>query len=97
LAHGVFSPAIAMTQKNVEMVIGRLITDAGFRRLFERDPVAALESLLDAGLELNRVERQELLCLDAEAFEMLVPAVSARLQRAGFAPDPGEEEEGRSS
>ena len=85
-----------MTQKNVELVIGRLVTDADFRRLFERDPNAALELLRDGGIELNRVERQELLSLDTEAFEVLVTTVSPRLQRAGFKSDPAEDE-GRAS
>ena len=86
-----------MTQKNVEMVIGRLVTDADFRRRFERDPAAALDLLAGSGLELNRVERQELLALDPEAFEVLVPAVSPRLQRAGFSSDAADESEGRTS
>ncbi|HKF42606.1 MAG TPA: Os1348 family NHLP clan protein [Thermoanaerobaculia bacterium] len=85
-----------MTQKNVELVIGRLVTDEEFRRLFERDPAAALETLAVTGLELNRVERQELLSLDAEAFEVLAPTVSPRLQRVGFTRPP-EDENGRSS
>jgi len=86
-----------MTQKNVEMVIGRLVTDADFRRRFERDPADALDSLAESGVELNRVERRELLTLDPEAFEVLVPEVSRRLQRAGFGREAQDEENGRSS
>jgi hypothetical protein len=73
-----------MTQKNVELVIGRLVTDEEFRRGFRRDPQAALAALLDSGIELNRVERDALLSLDAEAFERLAPALSLRLQRAAL-------------
>lgn len=83
-----------MTQQNVELVIGRLVTDAEFRRRFERDPKAALDSLLDSGVSLNRVEVNELLTLDPEAFEVLAPAVGPRLQRAGFSPEPPEDEKG---
>ena len=86
-----------MTQKNVEMVIGRLVTDAEFRRRFVLDPGGALESLRDSGVELNRVEKEELVTLDPEAFEVLVPIVSPRLQRVGFSPEPSDEENGRSS
>ena len=86
-----------MTQKNVELVIGRLVTDAEFRRRFERNPADALESLADTGVDLNPVELQELLELDPAAFEEAVEAVSPRLQRVGFAPDPAAEEKGRSS
>jgi hypothetical protein len=83
-----------MTQKNVEMVIGRLVTDADFRRRFARDPEGALASLKESGVELNRVETEELLAIDPRKFEVLDPVVSSRLQRAGFAPDPRHTEKG---
>ena len=82
-----------MTQKNAEMVIGRLVTDAEFRRRFRHDPGAALDELAALGVELNPVERRELATLDARPFELVASDLSARLQRAGFSahgPDAGE-------
>ena len=73
-----------MTQKNAEMVIGRLVTDAEFRRRFRSDPGAVLEELAALGVELNPVERRELAALDVRPFEHAASDLSARLQRAGF-------------
>jgi hypothetical protein len=96
MAHAViYRPG--MTQKNVEIVIGRLVTDSDFRRRLERDPAAVLAELRTSGVELNRVETEELLSLDTQKFEALEPAVGARFQRAGFSPDPDDEENWRSS
>ncbi len=73
-----------MTQKHVELVIGRLVTDEDFRKGFQRNPAAALEALAASGIELNRVEREALLELDSAALEVLMPTLSPRLQRAGI-------------
>jgi hypothetical protein len=81
-----------MTQKNVESVIGRLVTDEEFRGDFGRDPRAALAALLESGVELNRVEREALLGLDASLFATLSPALSLRLQRAALSRGRGDKE-----
>jgi hypothetical protein len=85
-----------MTQKNVEWVLGRLITDAEFRRTFHRDPTAALEELAAEGIVLNPVERRALAAVDPRALEDMVSAVSPRLQRVSFHPGT-DETEGRSA
>lgn len=81
-----------MTQRNVESVIGRLVTDEEFRREFGRDPRAAVAALLESGVELNRVEREALLAIDTSLFAKLSPALSLRLQRAAMHPAPIEKE-----
>jgi hypothetical protein len=86
----------AMTQKNVELVLGRLITDGDFRRSFRKDPSAALEELAESGIDLNPVERRALVGLDSRLFEDVVSALSSRLQRVSFRPKP-DEGEGRSA
>ncbi|HOC42686.1 MAG TPA: Os1348 family NHLP clan protein [Thermoanaerobaculales bacterium] len=53
-----------MSQCNVERVIGRLVTDEGFRRRFAESPAATLRSLTDQGVELNAFELRALAAID---------------------------------
>jgi hypothetical protein len=53
-----------MSQRNVEQVIGRLVTDQAFRRRFAADPGATVDELVAEGLELNVCERRALATLD---------------------------------
>ena len=85
-----------MTQKNVELVLGRLITDGEFRRSFQRNPKTAFEELAASGIELNPVERRALAALDARVLEAIVSALSPRLQRVSFHAR-ADEAEGRSA
>lgn len=68
-----------MSQRNVEKVIGRLVTDEGFRRRFAEDRDAMLQEILDHGLDLNPCERRALLALDpqriAQFAEQLDPCI----------------------
>lgn len=68
-----------MSQRNVEKVIGRLVTDEGFRRRFAEDRDAMLQEILDHGLDLNSCERRALLGLDpqriAQFAEQLDPCI----------------------
>jgi hypothetical protein len=71
-----------MTQKNVEIVIGRLATDEEFRRRFARDPSATLDGLLADGMNLNRVERRALAALHTRVLDELARTLSPQLQKA---------------
>ena len=66
-----------MSQAHVERVVGRLVTDEGFRREFERDPLAALRGICACGVELTDIETRALASLDprriARFAEMLDP------------------------
>lgn len=53
-----------MSQVNVERVIGRLVTDEGFRRRFAEDPRATLQDLVTNGVELNFCELRALAAVD---------------------------------
>ena len=77
-----------MSQKNVEQVIGRLVTDEGFRRLFVADPASLVERLAGEGLHLNACERRGLAALDpaevvrfAEAVHPCIQKVELRRER----------------
>ena len=53
-----------MTQRNIEMVVGRLVTDAEFRETFVSDPHRALGRLLERGVHLTHVEIAALIATD---------------------------------
>jgi len=54
-----------MSQKSVEIVIGKLATDEALRRRFARNPTATLRELGETGIELNSVEISALLEIPA--------------------------------
>lgn len=70
-----------MSQRNVERVIGRLITDEAFRRQFTTDPQSALGEVAAAGLELNDCERRALAAIDPQAAGRFAEAIDPRLQK----------------
>lgn len=70
-----------MSQRNVERVIGKLVTDEAFRRQFASDPGGALAALGAEGVELNDCERHALASLDPQAVDRFTAAVDPRLQK----------------
>lgn len=78
-----------MSQGNVERVMGRLVTDEGFRRRFWEDSAAALAALAEAGCELNPCERHALRSTTRESVERFVAAIDPRIQKTDIH---GEEE-----
>jgi hypothetical protein len=70
-----------MSQRCVERVIGLLATDEGLRARFRRDPRAALQEMLDRGLELNPCELASLTALDAREVTRFAQAIDPRLQK----------------
>ena len=71
-----------MSQRNVERVIGRLVTDEAFRRRFTADPAATLGGVVGDGLDLNDCERRALGALDARALERFADELDPRLQKS---------------
>jgi hypothetical protein len=70
-----------MSQRSVEQVIGRLVTDEGFRRRFFADPAAAVRELTECGVDLNECERRALTGIDAAAAKRFAEAIDARIQK----------------
>jgi hypothetical protein len=70
-----------MSQSNVERVIGRLLTDEGFRRRFGRDPTQTLAECVEAGCELNPCEQRALAALDPGLLTRLADSIDPRLQK----------------
>ncbi len=77
-----------MSQRAVECVIGRLVTDEELRRRFRQEPAEVLDDLIASGTTLTPVERQALLRIDAAACERFAGQVDPRLQKIGLARRP---------
>ncbi len=70
-----------MSQRIVEAVIGRLVTDEEFRRRFKDDPAAVIDELIASGIALTGVERQALLEMDRAACDRFADRIDPRLQK----------------
>ena len=73
-----------MSQRSIEMVVGRLVTDEEFRQTFMTDPVHALTELLEQGTHLTRAEITALVATDSELWDRVAEQVDQRLQKASL-------------
>jgi hypothetical protein len=73
-----------VAQRIIEILIGRLITDEGFRNEFLHDREATLLALADHGLELSRTEMAALLNTDPALWSRTADAIDPRLQKASL-------------
>ena len=73
-----------MSQKNVEIIVGKLATDEDFRRLFQSDPDRTVRELMDRGTELTHSEVAALLSTDARVFDRVAESLDPRLQKASL-------------
>lgn len=70
-----------MSQQNVERVIGRILTDHGFRRRFEEKPFEALFEIIASGVELTGVELQALATIDPALVARFADGLDPRIQK----------------
>ncbi len=70
-----------MAQRNVEVVIGRLVTDEAFRAMFLRDPAATLAQFVECGCELTSLEIAALQATDPGVWTRTAEQVDPRLQK----------------
>jgi Ribosomally synthesized peptide prototyped by Frankia Franean1_4349. len=70
-----------MSQRSVERVIGRLVTDEGFRRRFAAQPETVLQEAMGCGLELTACEVQALSGIDRQSLQRFADAIDPRLQK----------------
>jgi hypothetical protein len=73
-----------VAQRNVEIVIGRLITDEEFRARFIADPEATLAALSETGCDLSRTEVAALLTTNNSIWQTAADAIDPRLQKASL-------------
>jgi hypothetical protein len=74
--------ATGMSQRNVEWVIGRLVTDEAFRRRFAADPGAVVAELVEGGLALTGCERHAIASLDARAVRRFADQLDPRILKS---------------
>jgi hypothetical protein len=75
---------VALAQRIIEMLIGRLITDEDFRSEFLQDPERTLLALSDRGLELSRTEIAAIVNTDPTLWARTADAIDPRLQKASL-------------
>jgi hypothetical protein len=70
-----------MAQKNVQLIIGRILTDEEFRADFLERPIVTLASLRDRGFDLTNIEVDALARTDARLWRCGAEWIDARIQR----------------
>ncbi|HEX9286879.1 MAG TPA: hypothetical protein VF999_06390 [Thermoanaerobaculia bacterium] len=71
-----------MSQKNVEILLGKILTDDGFRESFLPVRPRSFELASSLGLEFSAVERSALSTLRRRAFECLARTLDPRISRS---------------
>jgi hypothetical protein len=74
----------AMSQRTVERVIGRLITDEEFRLEFTGLPEQTLADLVEQGWELTAIEVEALVQTDTRLWSDGARRINPRLQRSSL-------------
>lgn len=75
-----------MSQRTIEMLIGRLITDEAFRDQFLHAPEAALIALVERGFDLSRTEIAAVVSTDPAIWLEAAERLDPRLQKASLTP-----------
>lgn len=76
-----------MTQRVIETLIGRLLTDEQFRADFTANPERALLALRDRGIDLSNTEIAALVNTDPDLWERAADSIDPRLQKASLKND----------
>ena len=74
-----------MTQRSIEILIGRLVTDEAFREVFLNNASRALDKFCEAGHELTPLEIAALLATPSELWSEVAEEIDPRLQKANLA------------
>ncbi len=79
-----------MSQRTIERVIGRLLTDEELRLKFTRTPRPTLAELSEQGWELSRLEVDALLSIEVGLWSEVAARIDPRLQRCSLKTNDGE-------
>jgi hypothetical protein len=77
-----------MSQRSIEIVIGRLLTDEEFREAFIADPERALLDFSEAGTHLTRAEINAVVSMDVRLWISSAERIDHRLQKASLKAKP---------
>ena len=73
-----------MSQRNVELLIGRLLTDDDLRGRFVRNPREVIEAFMGQGWELTEGEAEALASTDTKTWADLATRIPSRLRRCSL-------------
>ena len=76
-----------MSQRNVELFIGRLLTDGDLRQRFIDAPGPTIADYCDQGWELSRGEVDALVATDVRLWFIAAAGVPSRLRRCSLRSD----------
>jgi hypothetical protein len=72
-----------MSQRCVELLLGKILTDEDFRRSFFPVQASSFEMAAARGLELTPVERSALSTLRLRRFDFIAQTLDPRISRSG--------------
>jgi len=73
-----------MAQRNVEILIGRLITDESFRSAFLVDPTTTLTRFVESGYDLTSLEMAALNATHRSVWILAAERIDPRLQKVSL-------------
>ena len=76
-----------MSQKCIEILIGRLATDEVLRARFLEHPTGTLHGLHENGFDLNPAEMEALLAMPIESWAAIAAWIHPRLQKIALRGD----------
>jgi hypothetical protein len=76
-----------MSQKTIQLIIGRLVTDEEYRLRFLEDPRTFLFGLRDQGVEVTPREIDALIRTDAALWPEVADRIDPDLQRSSLRSD----------
>jgi len=76
-----------MSLKTVQLIVGRLVTDEEYRLKFLSDPIHALTTLRDQGVELTSAEIDALIRTDRTLWSDAAARIDPDLQRSSWRAD----------
>ena len=80
-----------VAQRNVETLLGRLVTNPIVRRRFADDPALVLREFQEEGYELTAIELDALAATKADAIRSFAESIDRRIRRADPKSDAGRE------
>jgi hypothetical protein len=73
-----------LSQRSIELLIGRLVTDEAFRFAFVQDPRKTLGAFMESGHELTAVEIQAIVAGGPQFWAGIAERIDPRLQKVSL-------------